>query len=140
VAGPYSSVTSTSFQCVVPQRAVTGVIRVECGGEEATSLNSFTVQPDGYALFIESFEPEHGAAGTPVTITGRGFAQPIKVEFSGSEENENGGRDWIASVPTFVTSDLIKTTVPNNAVTGPIQVTVVHDRYDCESKQNFQVP
>ena len=69
-------------------------------------------------LTIEGFDPDHGNAGTQVTIKGSGFQSDnnnplaLSVSFNGTE----------AATPTIESDTQMTVTVPQDATTGPISV------------------
>ena len=70
------------------------------------------------ALSITDFNPEHGKAGTKVTIEGTGFMSggnsplTLTVSFNGED----------AGVPTITSDTELTVTVPQEATTGLITV------------------
>jgi hypothetical protein len=105
--------TSTSIVTKVPVGASTGKIAITTSGVTIFSQNNFIVAPKPT---ITSFSPTEGTAGTLVNITGSNFDsdEPKNlVTFNGKNALV------IAASPTIIT-----TSVPNDATTGPISVTV----------------
>ncbi len=106
--------TATSITTSVPSGATTGTISVTIGGNTATSATAFTVTAP--LPTIISFSPTSGTVGTSVILTGTNFdSTPANntVKFNGA-----------VTVVTASTSTSITTTVPANATTGIVSVTI----------------
>ncbi len=109
-----ASSSSTSITATVPVRALTGPITLTVAGNDPVTGPVFTVtRPE---VMITSINPTQGAPGIEVTITGTGFSEILAdniVSFNGELA------DVSASTPTTITA-----TVPLDATTGPITLTV----------------
>ena len=112
----------------VPQGAVTGPVRVAMDkriGDPAQSA-IFTVPgsvPVNNAPTISSIDPSSGAVGTSVTIMGTNFSATEAnntVTFLGGDGDDDNQEATIASA----SETALVFTVPANAQTGEIQVTV----------------
>ena len=106
--------SDTQIVATVPTTAITGWVRVTVGGV-ASNTNIYFVIP---APHISGISPTSGVGGSQITITGSGF-QAAKGS-NGVTINDN-------NYPLTVTSwsdTQIVATVPTNAKTGPILVTV----------------
>ncbi len=117
VEAPVEAATATQLTVVAPFGAVSGPVSVTVAGQTATSAASFGVVPD-----LSNFNAavSHGAwggvVGTIVEIRGTGFhptASSNLVTFNG-----------VGAVVTSAAPDIITTSVPAGASTGPIRVTV----------------
>ena len=135
-AGVPSSATTTSLTVQVPSGATTGLITVTVDGQAGTSQSNFTVPgpapPTPPAPIVSSFVPEMGEVGEAVVITGQNFSDvPAEntITFGGGVE---------AGVPSSATTTSLTVNVPQNAVTGPITVTVYGQTGTSQS--NFTVP
>ncbi len=106
VPANYSVVADTQISVLVPDTATSGLIQVSTPSGTVTSSNRFVVAPR-----LVSLAPTNGIAGTVVTIRGTNFADLIAVRF----------RDIPASVQT-VSSNVITAVVPNEAVSGSVNV------------------
>ena len=107
-----TAATSTSLSTTVPNLALTGPVTVTVGGESG-SFNTFAIP----APTISGFTPTSGPGGTQVTISGSNFA--AAPQYDGVSIYGNFG-----SVSPTSTGSTIYATIPANAVSGPIQVTV----------------
>ncbi len=83
----------------------------------------------GAAPIINNFTPATGAPGTQVTINGSGFV--------GSQTFVQFGNDFAAI--TFLSANQIVATVPTNAVSAPITVSVVGGGVAATTPTNFWV-
>ncbi|WDZ87372.1 RHS repeat-associated core domain-containing protein [Micromonospora cathayae] len=79
--GVPATVTGASgrrLTATVPAGATTGPVTVQVGGDTAASPASFVVAgPDTSAPTITGVTPAVAVPGTPVTVTGTGFATPV---------------------------------------------------------------
>lgn len=119
VSATVTSASESELKVTVPDGAVTGPVTVTVG-EETYSSDPFTVTTAG-GLAITLIDPTEGAVGTEVTITGLGFGTTAVeniVVFSSAAE----GGDTVEVNSAGATE--LKVSVPENAVTGPISVTV----------------
>ena len=110
------SSSPTTIVAAAPVGVTTGPITVAVAGETATSAMTFTVET---GPMISEVSPLAGSFGTPVMITGQGFDPTVantQIAFAGP----NGP---IAGIISAVTSTTLTTTVPQQAVTGPVTVT-----------------
>jgi hypothetical protein len=114
VSAVVSSGNSTQLTVVVPPAATTGKVSVTIDGNTSTSSSDFTV----LQTTITDFSPTSGVAGTSVTINGTNFsdvaAQNV-VKFNG-----------VAATVSSATSTQLTVTVPSEATTGEISITI-HD-------------
>ncbi|MCG8608443.1 IPT/TIG domain-containing protein, partial [bacterium] len=94
----------------IPSGATTGKIEVTTPNGTARSPEAFVIT---LGPGIISFSPQHGIAGTEVTITGVNLAAASSVTFNSIE----------ASTFSVESSEQIRATVPVNASSGPIRVT-----------------
>ena len=98
----------------VPSGAASGPISVTTPGGSATSAAIFTVTaPPASAPTISSFSPNHGRAGTRVTINGSNLTGASRVAFNGTA----------ATTYSVVSGSQISATVPSGATSGRITVT-----------------
>ena len=107
-----TSWSDTSITVTVPANATTGEVVVTVGGEASNGV-TFTVGTDPV---ISGLNPDSGPAGTTVAITGANFGASqgtSSVTFNGAE-----------ATPTDWSDTSITVTVPANATTGPVVVTV----------------
>jgi len=109
-----TSASSTELDVVVRNGAATGPVQVIVGeGQPVFSTDSFIVLPPS----ISGFSPATGPPGTTVTISGDGF----------DTESIHSNGVTFNGVPASVlnaTSTQISVTVPAQATSGPIVVTV----------------
>jgi len=77
-------------------------------------------------IVIDRFVPEQGAIGTPVTITGRGFAAAKSLRFGA-----------VAAQFQATSDTRITTTVPQNAATG--RITISDDGTPVSSDKDFTI-
>jgi uncharacterized repeat protein (TIGR01451 family) len=112
---------------VVPAGATTGLISVTSGSGVGHSSIEFVVT---LAPIIDSFDPELGNPGTPVTITGANLSNgPTVLKIGGVNA---------AFAVTGQNGTQIRAIVPNGAVTGPIFMTNGFGSFTTSS--NFYVP
>ncbi|MHB1462820.1 MAG: IPT/TIG domain-containing protein [Armatimonadota bacterium] len=97
----------TSISAEVPEKAVTGKIKVTTAGGTATSATDFKVTPS-----VISYTPTKGIAGDMITISGSAFTGATGVKFDG-----------VSTEYTVVDYKTIKARVPVGAETGMITVT-----------------
>jgi YD repeat-containing protein len=112
-AAAVSTWSATSIATSVPAGATTGPVVVAVDGQASNSA-TFTVVPQPS---ITSLTPNTGAVGTSVTITGSNFGAAqgtSSVTFNG-----------LASTPTNWSDTGITTTVPTEASSGSVVVTVM---------------
>jgi len=113
-----TAVSSTQLTVIVPTDAATGPITVQHEGGFASSPFNFQVSPS--APILADFNPKRGPIGTVVTLTGRdlksGTDNPT-VTFTGSSNTR------VPASVSSATSTQVSVTVPNGAITGPIQLT-----------------
>lgn len=106
----------TTVTAVVPAGAVTGPVSVRVAAGLHLSPMDFTVTGDAGAAAalptLSGAEPDHGAPGTRVTLTGTGILAVDQVDFGG------------VAAPEFrVLGDTtLVVVVPDLAVTGPVTV------------------
>ncbi|MCL6267724.1 IPT/TIG domain-containing protein [Flagellimonas myxillae] len=117
----------TQLTVTVPSGATNGKITVEVNGEEATSMQTFTVLK---TPTINNFNPAQGILGTVVTINGSKFSTTPSdniVTFNG-----------VTATVNSATANELQVTVPNGATTGEIRVSV--DGQTAVSTEDFTVP
>jgi glucose/arabinose dehydrogenase len=119
---PFTVVLDTWVRTSVPPGATTGKIAVTTPAGTAMTPNDFTVTQT-----VTGFSPPNGPAGTPVTISGQGFASVTAVTFN--------GRPASYSVVSPIEIDA---TVPAGATTGKILVRTTVGRTPSEA--SFVVP
>jgi len=107
--------TATTITTNVPAGATTGKISVTAYCVTVTSAANFTVTAAGTPT-ITSFSPLSGPVGTIVTIAG--------TNFSPTAANNTVKFNGLNAVVSTSTATSITTTVPANATTGKITVTV----------------
>ena len=108
----YTSWSDTSITVMVPMGATTGDVVVTVGGEASNGV-SFAVGTDPV---ISGLNPDSGPAGTTVEITGANFGASqgtSTVTFNGA-----------GATPANWSDTSITVTVPTNATTGNVVVTV----------------
>lgn len=109
------SATNIKIVARVPAGATDGPISVTVNGVKASSVGAFNVTT-APAPAITSFEPSSAFTGQEVIIHGSNFSGTVAsnaVRFNG-----------VAATVTAATPTQLKVTVPANALSGPIQVTV----------------
>ncbi|MBS1508151.1 MAG: IPT/TIG domain-containing protein [Bacteroidetes bacterium] len=113
VQATITNLTSSSITATVPTAATTGKVAVTVNGITVQSASDFTViQPPT----ITSVAPQSGIVGSTVTLSGSNFGAAVTdavVKFNGTQ-----------ATVTNLTSTSITTSVPANATTGKISVTV----------------
>jgi glucose/arabinose dehydrogenase len=119
---PFTVVLDNWVRTVVPPGATTGKIEVTTPAGTAMTPNDFTVTQT-----VTGFSPPNGPAGTPVTISGQGFASVTAVRFNGKPASY-----------TVVSPIEIDATVPAGATTGKILVRTTVGRTPSEA--SFVVP
>lgn len=112
VVAPNVSVQNngTQITALVPTGATNGVITVTTSAGASNSPTAFTVIGPG--PYISNFTPFGGSIGTPVTITGALFNNPLSVRFGNSAP-------VTVNAPSF---QQFTVNVPATATTGPISV------------------
>ncbi|MFO1496886.1 MAG: IPT/TIG domain-containing protein [Verrucomicrobiota bacterium] len=102
----FTVVSNSELKVTVPDGATTGPLRVITTSGSAESATDFFV-----AAQILSFQPDHGAPGTVVTVQGVNFTGAIAVLFGGTEAQF-----------TLASPTQIRATVPAGAVSGRISI------------------
>ncbi len=123
--GTVSAVSRARLSVIVPADAGTGPLKLQTTGGTAISPENFTL---GGGMFISSFTPTSGPAGTVVTIYGNEFVErgrPAWVTFKGPIVN--GMETTLVAELISATSNQIVAIVPNGAVTGVVEVTTPAD-------------
>jgi hypothetical protein len=105
--GTFTVVSDTELLATAPKGATTGRIEITTGAGTATTGGDFTV-----TLTITGFAPSGGPVGTPVVISGNGFAGTTQVKFNNK-----------SAVFSILDDTSIQTSVPTGATTGPVIVT-----------------
>ena len=105
--------SATSIATTVPTGATTGNVVVTVGGLASNGVNFTVTAP---APTISNLNPNSGAVGAPVTITG--------TNFGASQGTSTVTFEGIAATPTAWSATSIATTVPTGATTGNVVVTV----------------
>jgi uncharacterized protein (TIGR03382 family) len=121
--------TDTQMIVKVPAYASTGPIRVCVNKTCATSAEDFTVLLPS-TLAVSGINPESGAVGDSVTITGTGFIGVTSVVF-------NPENPALSEIPASYTATQMIVIVPAYASTGKIQVCV--DKTCATSAEDFIV-
>ena len=138
--GSVTQATRTALTVVVPADAATGPVTVQTEGGTATSPSDFVVNQFA-APVITDFNPKRGPAGTQVTLTGTNLkvnANDPTVTFAGSN-----GR--LPALVNSASATEVRTTVPNGAITGLIQLTHVGGTaatataFTVDTEQDFQL-
>ena len=111
--------TATELEVNVPDKAITGKIRVEVNNRSVTSGTDFvvitaTARP---APTVTAFAPQSGPVGSSVIITGTNFSTT-------ASENRVTFHDGRPAAVTRATATALTVTVPNRAKTGAITVSV----------------
>ncbi|MBC6426968.1 MAG: IPT/TIG domain-containing protein [Ekhidna sp.] len=124
--------TATELEVNVPDKAITGKIRVEVNNRSVTSGTDFvvitaTARP---APTITAFAPRSGLVGSSVTITGTNFSTT-------ASENTVTFHDGIQADVTGATTTKLTVMVPNGAEKGKIRVEV-NDK-SAASRSDFTV-
>ncbi|MBC6427381.1 MAG: IPT/TIG domain-containing protein [Ekhidna sp.] len=112
--------TATELTVTVPDEAETGAITVSVNGQSATSGAEFTVSNEvtpSPKPTITAFAPQRGIVGATVTITGTSFSTT-------ASENTVTFHDGIQAVVTGATATELTVTVPDEAETGAITVSI----------------
>jgi RHS repeat-associated protein len=120
-------------------------IEVTFFSRRASSLTitvTATKHTNATAPSISDFNPKNGIVGTPVTITGTNLTSNPgnpTVTFAGPNNTR------LSAGITTATATQVVTTVPNGAVTGPIQLTTTggtaqtSSAFTVNSQQDFQI-
>jgi hypothetical protein len=112
-AATVTTATTTQLTVTVPAGATTGKISVAANGVVATSITDFIVlQPPT----ITSFAPAYALPGATITITGTNFSTTL----ANNAVTING----VAANVTAATATQLTITVPANATTGKIAVSL----------------
>jgi hypothetical protein len=106
ISAVFSNLSPTTIGAVVPGAALTGPVVVTTPGGQATSAQSFRIQP-----LITGFNPTSGFPGDEVVITGTNFTANSVVTFNLSN-----------AVVTAATLTSLTARVPTNATSGTIRV------------------
>jgi hypothetical protein len=131
-AATVTAATATQLTVTVPTGATTGKIAITVSGSTVTSSNDFTVTTaTTSAPTIISFTPTSGAVGVTVTITG--------TNFSTTTANNTVTFNGIAATVTAAASTQLTVTVPSNATTGKIVVSVNSNSTVATSTSDFKV-
>jgi hypothetical protein len=109
-AGTVTSASGDQIMAVVPAGASTGPLVVTVSNTAASPVN-FTIVPA-----VTSVSPGYGTAGTSVTIQGSGFGS--------SQGDSSVTFNGLPATVTAWGSAGITVTVPPNATTGPLNITV----------------
>jgi hypothetical protein len=113
ISATVSLVTSELITAIVPNGAATGKISVTINGNTAVSKEDFMMFE---SPLINSVSPSSGFPGTSITITGNNFSSTLS--------DNNVKFNSLDAVVTAATSGSLTVTVPANASTGKISVTV----------------
>jgi len=124
------SATQTQLIVTIPTGATSGTITVQVGTSQISVPGTFTVTPAQSAPTISGFSPSQGSAGTPVTISGTGFAT--------AAANDVVLINGVQAPVTSAGSTSLTITVPANVGSGPLQVTTPAGTVT--SSTNFIVP
>ena len=108
LSASFQILSATEIAATVPDGEISGKLSVSTPAGTVTSSGKFTA-----TLSIKTFTPASGAAGRQVTVRGVGFNAGSLVSFAGVA----------ASKVTFVSSKVLKATVPQGAGSGPLTVT-----------------
>jgi hypothetical protein len=106
----FTVVDDATITATVPTLATTGVIAVTNPAGTGSSSTSFTVTAAAFPK-IDSFSPQSGPVGTPITLKGSNFTGASFVYFGDVEAGF-----------IFIDDGTINTTVPTGAVSAPISV------------------
>lgn len=122
----YTVVTSQGIKATIPSIATTGFITVTtAGGTTTTDPSVFTVIIPSPT--ITSFNPNNGATGTYVTITGTNLLNTSRVSFSdiaSAYYTVNSSTQVVASVPVgFTTTGKVALKTPGGSVTSSADFT-----------------
>lgn len=104
----FTNGTAELLMAFVPTNAVDGPISITTAGGTVISGEAFDIL---HPPSIVNLNPSSGSIGALVEITGSNFVEVAEVRFGG-----------IAAAFTNVTSQLIATIVPANALSGPVRV------------------
>ena len=107
-AAQFTLVSPQQINVVVPSNAPNGSISLQTEAGIVASVGRFLVTPE-----VDIFRPPVGPGGATVRIFGVGFSDVLSVKFSGINS---------PSV-VAVSPNELRARVPDNAVSGPIQVT-----------------
>jgi len=132
IAATVTAASATQLTVTVPTGATTGKIVVTVNSVTATSSSDFTVTTvTSSDPTITSFTPTSGVVGTTVTITGTNFSTTTAsntVTFNG-----------VAATVTAATATQLTVTVPTDAATGKITVSVNTSSTTATSANDFTV-
>jgi uncharacterized repeat protein (TIGR01451 family) len=98
--------TTTELIAIVPANATSGVITAANAGGTGSSPALFYMQP-----WITALSAKGGIVNASFTITGRSLTNTSSVQVNGVNYNFSS------------TASQIVTTIPSNAISGPIQIT-----------------
>ncbi|HET7234992.1 MAG TPA: IPT/TIG domain-containing protein [Actinomycetota bacterium] len=111
-AAPYSTTLNT-FNGDPPSGTWSLFVFDDGGGDFGSISGGWSLSITSTGPYISSFAPTSGSPGDQVVITGVNFSGTNSVRFGGVE-----AAAFIENSPTQITA-----TVPQGAITGPIQVT-----------------
>ena len=104
----WTYVSPTEIDVTLPATALTGAVTVTTPAGSSAAFSSLKVRP----TLSEPFSPDHGPAGTTLTLGGQTFTGTTRVTVGGV----------VASYAVLSASSL-RVTIPSAAVTGAIAVT-----------------
>ncbi|HVG39442.1 MAG TPA: IPT/TIG domain-containing protein, partial [Pyrinomonadaceae bacterium] len=140
VPAAVSFISETEARTVVPNGAVTGLIALT--NAEGTATSSVNFEVNSAAPVISDFNPKRGTAGTIVTLVGttlRTDGGITSVTFAGANDAR------LPALVSFSSPTEVRTTVPNGASTGAIELTnaggraVTSEPFVVDSSQDFQL-
>ena len=115
------SATATQLVVTVPSGATTGSIAIKVGTTTVTSSSSFTPLPSAAAPTLSAIAPLVAASGTPITLSGTGFATSVgatrvRVNQTWATVTAASATSVTAIVPNQTTSGRITVTTPTGSV------------------------
>ena len=115
VASSFSVLSNGAISVMVPNGALTGVVRVDAPAGSVMTTSNFVIRP-----LISSFTPAFGGPSTSVTISGANLAGVTSVQFNGAPASFSGASfgSVVAVVPPTATSGPITVTTPDGATTS----------------------
>jgi RHS repeat-associated protein len=132
--------TRSALIAAVPEDAATGPVTVQTEGGTVVSSTSFVVLPR--FPILTDFSPQSGPVGATITLNGQWLKTnngDPSVTFAGRGETR------LPALVTFASLTQVHVTVPNGAISGPIQLTnawgqvATAQPFTVEASQDFQL-
>jgi IPT/TIG domain len=113
----FTVVSSTQIRATVPGNATTGPISVKTSAGVGRSSTIFIVKTATTGGLITELLPNSATRGTTIAIIGQNFTNVQSVSYAGVNSTRVEDPDFMVASVTRINS-----TVPDNAVSGPLTV------------------